>query len=169
MSALTQTCCDVTRLIGLLALLTTPALAQDPSTAITVSGTVGGSPQTVVVNGVNATLNGSTFTASNVPVTFGANAVTAVATDVAGNNASSQITVHVAAGITIQGTVSEATASVTVNGIPATVTAGTYTVSVPLQVGLNTVTATATDAAGNVSAVPAVSHIYVAHAPIGHP
>jgi len=159
----------VTALAVLWVLVATPALAQDPSTTITISGTISGSPATVLVNGVNATITGSMFTASNVPLIFGANTVTAVATDAAGNSASHQITVHLATRMTIQGTVSESTASVTVNGVPATVTAGTYTASVPLQLGLNTVTATATDAAGNVSTTPAVANIYVAHAPIEHP
>lgn len=144
------------------------AWAQDPTTTITVSGTVGGSPATVAVNGVGATINGATFTATNVPIAFGANAVTAVATDAAGNSASAQITVHLAAGFAIQGTVSESAATVSVNGVPATVNGTTYTAAVPLQVGLNTISVTATDAAGN-AAAPVQRQVYVAHAPIAHP
>jgi hypothetical protein len=53
--------------------------------------------------------------------------------------------------ITVSGTVDDETATVTVNGVTATVSGGIFTApAVPLQEGLNTLTATATDPAGNI-------------------
>ena len=54
------------------------------------------------------------------------------------------------ATITVNGIIDDPTASVAVNGVAGTVVNGTYSVvNVPLQEGLNTLTATATDPAGN--------------------
>ncbi len=53
--------------------------------------------------------------------------------------------------LTVSGTINEDAATVEVNGIPATVSAGIFTAEVPLTEGNNTLTATATDPAGNVA------------------
>ena len=144
-----------------------PGFCADPSTTITVSGTVSGSPATVTVNGISATISGSTFSAASVPVSFGPNTVTAVATDAAGNSSSSAITVHVGARVTVQGTVSETVASVSVNGVAATISGTTFSAAVPLQLGVNTITVVATDPAGNSRTQN--GQTYVVRSPIGHP
>jgi len=51
--------------------------------------------------------------------------------------------------ISVTGTVDDPQATVKVNGTPATVTDGSFSASVTLNEGSNTITATATDAAGN--------------------
>ncbi|CAG0942067.1 partial Alpha-agarase, partial [Anaerolineae bacterium] len=57
-----------------------------------------------------------------------------------------------ASPITVTGTIDDDTAAVEVNGIVATLSGGTFTATgVPLTEGLNTLTATATDPAGNAS------------------
>ncbi|MDQ2696503.1 MAG: Ig-like domain-containing protein, partial [Pseudomonadota bacterium] len=91
------------------------------------------------------------------------------ATDPAGNSASTSIQVTLdtmaptvainqpadgstltASPAAVTGTVTDATAvTVTVNGVPATVSNGQFSASVGLSQGANTLTATATDAAGN--------------------
>jgi len=57
--------------------------------------------------------------------------------------------------ITVTGTVDDAQATVTVNQTPATVAEGTFSANVMLTEGLNTITATATDKAGNRTSVSA--------------
>lgn len=141
-----------------------PAFGAD---TIVVSGTVSGSPATVTVNGIAATLSGSTFTATSVPVYPGPNTMTAVATDAAGNSASHVITVHVNGRVTIQGTVTESGSSVTVNGTAATMSGTSFTAQIPLPIGVNTLTVVATDAAGNASTD--TCEVYVARTPIAHP
>jgi hypothetical protein len=58
-----------------------------------VSGTVSADTDTVVVNGVAATVQGGVFTASAVPLVEGDNTITAVATNAAGDAGTSSITV----------------------------------------------------------------------------
>lgn len=60
---------------------------------MTVAGSVDASTRSVRVNGVAATLSSGVFSAQ-VPIFEGANAVTAVASDEAGNTAGASITVH---------------------------------------------------------------------------
>jgi len=56
--------------------------------------------------------------------------------------------------IAVEGTTNDSTASVTVNGIPAVITGNTFRADgIALVEGPNTITATATDAAGNASSV----------------
>ena len=134
---------------------------------ITVSGTISGSPTAVTVNGVPAAISGSTFTASGVPVWPGTNAITAVATDAAGNTSSHAIAVHVKCRVTIQGTVTETGSSVTVNGTSATMSGTSFSAQLPLPAGVNTLTVIATDMAGNSRTT--TCNIYVARSPIAHP
>jgi hypothetical protein len=59
-----------------------------------VSGTVNGNNATVTVNGVSATVSNRGFMAENVSLNPGANTITAVGTDTAGNQAQKSITVN---------------------------------------------------------------------------
>ncbi len=141
---------------------------------ITVSGTVDDDTASVTVNGVDATVAGTTFSASGITLTEGPNTVTVTATDPAGNTAAVSITVIYAIPdttapvititypadsatvttptITVTGTIDDDTATVTVNGVGATVSGNTFTAEIQLSEGWNTITATATDPAGNRSA-----------------
>lgn len=154
--------------------ITSPAAgALIRAESVTVSGTVSDSVSpvaSVTVNGVSASVSGSTWSAS-VPLTEGANTLTATAANQVGltTTVTRQVTrdttapaiaitspadglVTAAAGITVSGTVSDTHAvTVTVNGVSASVSGGTFSATVPLAGGSNAVTATATDAAGNVS------------------
>ena len=141
---------------------------------ITVSGTIDDDTASVTVNGVDATVTGTTFSASGITLTEGPNTVTVTATDPAGNTAAVSITVIYAIPdttapvititypadsatvttptITVTGTIDDDTATVTVNGVGATVSGNTFTAEIQLSEGWNTITATATDPAGNRSA-----------------
>jgi len=147
--------------------------AEVNQSPVTVNGTISDeSTVTVTVNGINATISNGSYSAS-IPLVTGSNTLTAIATDAAGNTASTSIQVTLLpppdisppvigitspaddavvdqSPLTVTGTVSdESTVTVAINGINATVSNGNYSVSVSLQEGLNTLTATATDAAGN--------------------
>lgn len=142
------------------------------SDSITVTGTAsdaGGGISGVTVNGVAATLDGESFTAS-IPLSSGQNTITATATDTVGNTAQDTVTVARATSgpslvitspvdgsatnvqtISVTGTVSDSVStvsSVTVNGVQATVTGGTFSASVTLSNGENTITVVAGNAVG---------------------
>lgn len=131
-----------------------------PVTAtITVTGTVDDPAATVTVNGMPATVSGTSFSAANIMLTAGPNTITTVATDQVGNQASKTVTTYLdlpAAqktprfSINVSGTASDndQLTTVSVNGVAATLSAGQFTASVPLVSGLNTLTATARDRAG---------------------
>ena len=155
--------------------ITTPTdgaeLTESP---VTVTGTVSDDRAlaSVTVNGVPAVITGGSFSA-DVPLSPGSNALTAVATDAAGNSASVSVAVTYTPAdttpptvsittptdgaeltespATVIGTVSDdrALADVTVNGIAALVTGNSFSVDIALTEGANTLTALATDAAGN--------------------
>jgi len=152
-----------------------PGLDQYTSAAaIDVSGSVtDASPATVTVNGVDASVSGSNFTATNVPIGSGPDVdVVVLATDAAGNTARVSRVVHVdrdapvvhidrpaagafvgSAAIAVSGTVSDASAVVVrVNGVSATVASGSFTATVPATDGPTTLQAVAEDAAGNAAA-----------------
>ena len=154
-------------LLGALLLLLGAAASGFCADTITVSGTISGSPAAVTVNGITATISGSTFMVSGVPVWPGTNAITAVATDAAGNTSSHAIAVQIKCQVTIQGTVTEAGSSVTVNGTAASVTGTSFTAQLPLPAGVNVLTVIATDAAGNAST--STSEVFVARKPVAHP
>lgn len=64
------------------------------------------------------------------------------------------------ATITVTGTVNESGGTVTVNGVTAPLTGTTFTAAgVPLALGPNTITATATDAAGNATSASITVHL----------
>lgn len=139
--------------------------------SVNVTGTFADESETnVSVNGVAATVSGNSFS-STVPLTEGANTLTATATDSAGNSASAtrsvtrdttrpalslaqpadgQVTKD--AQVVVSGTVSDATAvAVVVNGVSAAVSGQGFTAAVTLAEGPNSINVTATDAAGNSS------------------
>ena len=139
------------------------------NTPITVTGTFAGTAAvTVKVNGVDATLSGSSYSAS-VPLLEGANTLTAIATNALGSaSASVSVTLDttppvvtitspvdgalvVGTPVTVTGTVTDASpiTSFTVNGSPVTLSSGAFITSVPLALGANPISASATDAAGN--------------------
>ena len=160
--------------ILLLAVLALAARAwAAPAMMVTVTGTIDDSTATVTVSStassapIPATNSGGTFTAPNVPLEVGPNTVTAVARDPAGNTATLSMTVRVDVTFTIQGTVDEPVANLMVNGKPAVVTGSQFSASVPLQLGLNTLTATATDTAGNPGTQTA--EVFVARKPVEPP
>lgn len=159
-----------------LALLQTAWAA--PVMTTTVTGTVDDPAATVTVNGIPAlvfpaivsgVVSGGAFTATGVPLEFGPNTITAVATDAAGNSATLAMTVQIRVRFNIQGTINELVVTLSVNSEPAVVnvTAGTFSASVPLALGLNTLTATATDAASNTGT--AAIEVFVVRQPIDHP
>ena len=152
-----------------------PGLDQYTSAAvIDVGGTVtDASPASVTVNGVDASVSGSSFTATNVPIGSGPDVdLVVLATDAAGNTARLSRVVHVdrdapviqidrptagafvrSAAVAVSGTVSDASAVVVrVNGVSATVSNGTFTATVPASDGPATLQAVAEDAAGNTAA-----------------
>lgn len=138
---------------------------------VAVSGTViDASPiVSLTVNGVMATLDGSSF-AAVVPLALGDNAIAAVATDAAGNQGSDSVAairgeapaVAItsppdgeeldASPATVAGTVvGTPPLGVVVNGVAAMVSGNGFTASVPLAEGPNTLAATATNAFGEAS------------------
>ena len=152
--------------IGRVSMIRT-ACAAPAAPTITVTGTMNDPSATVTVNGLAATVSGTTFTAQNVPLALGPNTLTATVRDSAGNTSSASITVSLVVGYTVQGTVNESAATVSVNGVAAALNGtGQFSAVVPLSVGVNTLTASATDAAGN--GKTATIDVYLARPPIDH-
>jgi hypothetical protein len=146
------------------------------ATTVNVTGTVSNGAQ-VVVNGVPATVSGTSFTAADVPLVEGGNLLTATATDAGGHVAtdtlnvvrdltaprvlvevpengariaSSSVTVSGLINDIVAGTVNASEATVTVNGRPARVANRSFVATdVPLTPGDNVLTVQATDASGN--------------------
>jgi hypothetical protein len=146
--------------------LTDGSNASDP--VQNISGTVmDANGATVAVNGVSAVLVGNSFSAP-VALVNGANRVTVVATDAAGNTSVDSRTINYNAGpvvvvqspvdnaittdsqIVLTGTAADA-ASVTVNGMSAALQNGGWAATVELVAGVNTIEVVAKDAAGVVS------------------
>jgi hypothetical protein len=154
----------------------TPGLVTNVP-AVQVTGTVAPGAVAVAVNGVPATLGNGAFAIAALGLHEGTNNLVAVATDAAGNigTATIRVTADVSppivtitspqAGDTVAtpavtvtglvndltlGTVNETQATVTVNGVAATVAnRGWVATGVALVPGSNTLTAVATDQAGN--------------------
>jgi RHS repeat-associated protein len=156
--------------------ITSPAVGAAVSTSsVSVTGTLQEqTPTTVTVNGVAATVTNNTSYSATVPLaTEGSNLLTVQATDAAAHTSTVTRTVirdtqapvltvnspadgAVTGGTTINvsGTVSDATTTtVNTNGTPLTVTNGTFAGDVPLSPGQNVLTTSATDLAGNTTAV----------------
>ncbi|MFN7960818.1 MAG: Ig-like domain-containing protein [Thermoanaerobaculia bacterium] len=146
-------------------------------TTVEVRGSTSTPATSVRVNGVEASLAGTQFTAVGVPLIEGGNLLTATASDAAGRVGTATVTVvrdltapHVTidqpeAGAVlstptvtvvglvndiVDGTVNASEATVTVNGVPAVVANRSYLASgVPLAPGSNTLTVEALDQGGN--------------------
>jgi len=137
--------------------------------AITVTGAVSETVQTVTVNGVAAQITGATFTLSDLNLVNGVNNITVEAKDLAGNTGTAIATINLDTAlpviqitspanssnvntpvITVTGAVSETIQTVTVNGAAAQVTDKSFTLAgVALVNGLNNITIEAKDLAGN--------------------
>jgi hypothetical protein len=160
--------------------ITGPAAMQlFSSNPITVTGTVDTPDATITIGGVTATVNNGTFTAVGVTLREDKNLLTALATSPEGGVGSDTVivfldttapTVHVDTPIAgaivitpqidgtgnvndvVTGTVNSEQVSVTVNGVIAGVANRSFAArGVLLVPGVNTVTAVATDRAGNTS------------------
>ena len=137
---------------------------------ITVQGTVTESVSSVTVNGLAATLTGTSFQAGNIRLTEGANTITVTAVDLAGNRTNRSVsvtldtrpparptvanipTVTTATSQVLSGTKLAGT-SIWINGIQVVPldNAITWSVTVSLTEGDNVLTIVAKDAAGNSS------------------
>ena len=159
-----------------------PVTGAAAAPMITVIGTIDDATAAVTVNSMPATIGGSTFTAQNVQLVFGSNTLTAIATDPAGNQRTSSITVTVvnptpppmptvgtvgtppppvttASSITIGGTKTVGT-SIWINGTQAVAADSqtTWSAAVSLTEGDNVFTIVTKDAQGKASA-PATLNI----------
>jgi hypothetical protein len=154
-------------------------LSYVAATTVTVSGTVSDPAATVVVNGVPASVSGSSFTAADVPLVEGGNILTATVRDALGHVGTDSVnvvrdltapqilihdpedaakiytptlTVYGMINDIVAGTVNASEATVTVNGRPATVANRSFVVAgLPLTPGENVITAIAADQSGNQS------------------
>lgn len=162
--------------------ITTPAdQAMVQTATVSVIGTVSDPLAAVRVNGVVASVSGSTWRADNIPLAQGRTVVTASATNAAGHTASSTVYVYrdsipprvavysPADGATIYqpsidvtgmvddivvGTINAGQARITVNGRQAEVANRAFLATgVPLTPGLNTITIIATDQGSNSTTV----------------
>ncbi|RFC32156.1 MAG: 40-residue YVTN family beta-propeller repeat-containing protein [Candidatus Nitrotoga sp. MKT] len=143
------------------------ANATIAASSVTVSGTFQGSANsTVSVNDVAATVTGNTYTAANLPLTFGSNTLTVTVTAPDNSTTSATVTVSTTPTLTIASPADGASINgdsilvsgtllapintgVTVNGVVANVDNGKfYANNVPLQPGANTLTVIYTQADG---------------------
>jgi hypothetical protein len=169
---------EVTRFTVPVVAITSPEdLAYIAATTVTVTGTVSEGVVSVTVNGVAASLSGTTFEAEGVPLIEGGNTVTATADGTLGRVATD--TIHVVRDLTpprvavyrpasgevvhtpavavsglvndiVPGTVNESEAGVTVNGVTAQVSNRSFFApAVSLVPGENVLVVTAVDASGN--------------------
>jgi hypothetical protein len=151
--------------------------ARPPGTRIiSVEGSVTEPNTSVTVNGIVASVTGTTFRADGITLIEGPNTLTTSATDLAGNNASRAITVtldtHPPARPTVAGTPAVTTA--TSYALTGTKTAGTsiwingtqavplgdatsWTATISLVEGDNVLVIVTKDAAGNTSATNTVN------------
>ncbi len=159
--------------------LTVSTLADNSysnTVTLNVSGvaTDAGGLSSVTVNGATVKINADGSFSTAVTLSPGANTITIIATDVAGNKntvtrtitydatapvlaiaAPADNSTSATSSITVSGTVSESsTVTVSVNGgsaQSAVVNGGTFTIPVILVAGINTIDVNATDQAGNSS------------------
>ncbi|MGA9752459.1 MAG: Ig-like domain-containing protein, partial [Acidobacteriota bacterium] len=134
-----------------------------------VSGTVSADAVMVDVNGQPASLANGTFAAQHVPLTEGANTLTATARDAAGNAAAAAVhvtrdtqapviaftapsdgTSTAGSSVTVSGSVADSSSvSATLNGSPLALNGGAFSATVQLAPGSNLIQVTATDLPGN--------------------
>lgn len=121
----------------------------------------------VTCNGLPAIVNGASFSCA-VTLIPGTNSINVIATDVAGNTLTLNLsliytripTIAITSPAnlsylnisptTVTGTVDDATAAVTINSVQAAVVNGSFSVALPLAEGQNIITASATSGAGAV-------------------
>ncbi|KAB0670439.1 DUF5011 domain-containing protein [Oryzomonas sagensis] len=159
--------------------LTVSALSDGSYTnnaTLNISGSVSAGTQSVTVNGQNVTIMSDGSFSTAITLIAGANTITVIATDSAGNQKSDTRTINydpaapvltVAAPIdnstttssfaAVTGSVNEtSTVAITTNGgspQSATMSGNNFSASVNLAPGVNTITIVATDLAGNTSSV----------------
>lgn len=162
--------------------ITQPAdFAVTSNSTITVSGTISGSVAAVDVNGIAATISGTTFSAANVPLQQGRTVITATVRGTNGQLATDDLNIYrdsipprvsvyspanndtvTAAAINVGGmvddivigTVNAGQVTVKVNNISAVVSNRAFLASnITLKAGANTLTVVATDRAGNITTV----------------
>ena len=165
-------------------MITTPAAnALFGTNTVTVSGSVSGPGLSVNVNGIAATVSGTSFTATGVSLREGVNLITATATDSGGGVGSGTVSVILDAtaptvsitspanGATVSspsvtvaglvndivtGTIGSNDVTVSVNGVAAQVANRSYSLNNVLLVpGSNTITVVATDNVGHTSSATA--------------
>jgi RHS repeat-associated protein len=161
-----------------------PAGTFTKQTAITVSGTASDdvSVASVTVNGAVVPFSNNAWTTTfTLSGNEGPQLITAVATDDSGNSNTAEVTITVdrsapvvaitspadhssgtSASLPVSGSVNDATSgieSVTCNGVNGILGKGTFTCTVPMIAGANTITAVATDKAGN-SATTSITATY---------
>ncbi len=143
-------------------------MVSDPLSGVdTVTCNANNTTEEAFVNTEEPLGEGVFVFACSLPLVLGPNFITVQATDIAGNIASSFLTIHhvlrpnvtidspghlsfhFSSPITVTGTVDDPGATVTVNDIPASVTDGAFTASVPLGNGFHTITAVAQNVAGS--------------------
>ena len=108
--------------------------------------------------------------ACSMPLDPGSQVITVEGSDIAGNVASSSLTIyytpppniaivspndgkfHLSSTIVVEGTIDDTSATVTVNDVPASIADGLFSATVPLENGFNTITALAQNDAGSSSA-----------------
>lgn len=157
--------------------VTAPTAAYVNTLNPTITGTATdlGGIQGVTVNGAAATMGaGGSFTASVTLIANSANTITIIATDLAGNTATTVMTLNhdstlptvnvtaptstfvnnVNQTVTCTATDPAGILSVTVNGAAATLANGVYSAAITLTANtINTFTVVATDLAGNITTV----------------
>ena len=165
--------------------LTSPAPnALFATPTVTVTGTTSLPNLTVNVNGVNATVSGSSFTATGVSLREGVNLISATATDGHGGIGTGVVSVQLdvtpptasitspqagatltnsqiaVAGLvndTVTGSVGSSNVTLTVNGLSAQVANGSFLLpSLQLVPGQNTITVVVSDTVGNHSQISEV-------------
>ena len=158
---------------------TAPAISQLRSSAglltngdVSVISGVVDEPVSLTVAGGDVTVRADGSFEATVALIEGSNAIAIVATDAAGNQGSSSLTIvrdstppiltldalpseTASATVTVSGTVESGINFVTVNGQPVPVTAGAFSTDVALSFGSNEIFVEATDAAGNSKAIAA--------------
>lgn len=151
-------------------LVTVTGIADKNAASVSISTHAGGQPAPAV-------LHAGSFTAKDVKLQEGANTITVRAVSLAGNVGTAYVKVIVDSippkvtitvprenmvtnkkMITVNGTVDKPSAMVKVNGTPVQISRGVFTLSsLSLSEGKNTITATATDRAGNEAKPSAVT------------
>jgi uncharacterized protein YfaP (DUF2135 family) len=134
-------------------------------------------PSSLTVAGIPAMVHADGSFDVPVPLVEGTNAISVVATDAAGNQGSTSLTIvrdssppvvtldtlpseTSSATVTVSGTVEAGIGFVTVNGQPVAVSGGSFSQDVVLSLGPNEIFVEATDAAGN-SALVSTSVSYI--------